>query len=452
MPLQNSNLSQGAPTKHLRLQWQIVWWSAGLLAFLFRWYYITHAVVYHPIRADASQYFAYAWNLVHHGIFSNIDPDLGIPTSDSYRDPGFPILIGFWMAINDRFTFWYPAVVISQALIGAATVMLLMRVAKSWIRLPWLAVAGVGMSLWPHTVVMTSYLLTETLFAFLCAGGIWILMRGIEYQRCSLAIGSGLTFGAASLTNAILSPFGPLLALLLLGSRRVGKSFGIALLLASMLPPLAWGVRNATLESSDTSTSRAAANLVQGSWPEYHEAYQLILRGDPRGEEIMDALNVETATWMSSPAHGVKAFAQRLASDPWKYIAWYTSKPSVMWGWSIRVGQVDIYVYPTLHSPFEFVPVLRAFVSICSAVNPLLMVMAAYGCFLVLWRHRKAENGALLVVALTLYATVIYSILQAEPRYSIPFRGEEILLATFAAQTIWSRVAGLRLKSRPIAA
>jgi len=44
-------------------------------------------------------------------------------------------------------------------------------------------------------------------------------------------------------------------------------------------------------------------------------------------------------------------------------------------------------------------------------------------------------------VGLTVFATLVYTILQAEPRYSIPFRPFEILLAftTLSAITTWSQ-------------
>jgi len=49
-----------------------------------------------PLRADAGQYFAYAYNLANHGVYS---PDLKgigsatVPMPDHFRNPGYSLLI-----------------------------------------------------------------------------------------------------------------------------------------------------------------------------------------------------------------------------------------------------------------------------------------------------------------------------------------------------------------------
>ena len=61
------------------------------------------------------------------------------------------------------------------------------------------------------------------------------------------------------------------------------------------------------------------------------------------------------------------------------------------------------------------------------------MLFAAWGCLTSLQRKTDA-NGIMTAMALmVLYITLIYSVLQAEPRYAIPFRGVEVLLAAIGA-------------------
>src|SRR4029453_436657 len=85
------------------------------------------------------------------------------------------------------------------------------------------------------------------------------------------AIASGAIFAYAWLVNPIVLFFPPLLALLLWrGHRRQGAAW---LLAAFLLPVALWSVRNAMLPDGGSS-ERAKVNLVQGSWPQYHDAWK----------------------------------------------------------------------------------------------------------------------------------------------------------------------------------
>ena len=87
---------------------------------------------------------------------------------------------------------------------------------------------------------------------------------------------------------------------------------------------------------------------------------------------------------------------------------------------------------------------LRLLVSLCHAFNPLLLVLMAAGCVLTFFRRASIPPGALGIAALAVFVTLVYGALQSEPRYSIPFRGEEVLLATFGLQTIAGWLAARR--------
>lgn len=139
------------------------WWLLALaLVFLFalalRGYYLTTAMVYEPIRGDAVQYHAYAWNLLHHGVFSMAAPGSAQVLGDSFRDPGYPAFLALGMGLFGEFDAWYPAVLLAQGLLGALTVVLLMLAARGWLADRWLVGAGVLMAVWPHSITITSFL------------------------------------------------------------------------------------------------------------------------------------------------------------------------------------------------------------------------------------------------------------------------------------------------------
>ncbi len=434
-----------------RVAWAIALFTVTMVAMAIRWYYLTHAMVYHPLRADAIQYHAYAWNLLHHGVFSMAAPHSALVLGDSYRDPGYPLFLAGAMKLGGE-QGWYALALLTQGLLGALTVTLLMTGARRWLPDRWLIAAGMLMALWPHSITTSSFLLTETQFGFLCALAFCLLALAGRRHSTAYAASAGVAFGLASLTNAIALPFAPLLAGFLLLRGRLPRGMAVALALGALVLPAAWSVRNLQLPAGASSTGRALTNLDQGSWPQYHAGYRLYIEGRPEGGQILQAISQETDTLVADPHAGLALMADRMMQQPMHYLGWYLSKPALLWGWSIRMGQGDIYAYPTLHSPFSDDWPMRVWVSVCHSLNPLLMALGLIGCLLALGKNTPVNAAA--AAGLALYVTALYSLLQAEPRYSIPFRGFECLLALYGGQrlyhwVLWRRQLSKRVQADP---
>jgi hypothetical protein len=439
--------------------WPAIVVLVTLLALALRWYYVSTAMVIAPIRGDAIQYYSYAWNLVHHGIYAGNLPDSATVVPSNFRDPGYPLFLALWMKLFSNPALWYTVVLLSQCVLGALTVPLIMELGRHWLNRGWVAGAGILLAIWPHNIVITSNLLTETLFGFLCVLAMLICARACKRQNTALAGVAGLCFGAAALTNAVLLPFGVLLALYLGWRRLVPRRIWATLCLGALVLPGAWAVRNmqiTTPAEGQTSTDRALMNLVQGSWPTYHTAWQEKIHHNPKGLPTLNAIGAEYTLLRSSPRAGIDTIAHRLRADPWHYVAWYAlEKPWLLWDWRIRIGRGDIYVFPTLNSPFDTQPAMRALVSVCHTINPLLAALALL-CLLVTvvrrWRgHSTQSNGQPALEAtlgLLVFVTLVYSVLQSEPRYSIPFRSFEMLLAMTACSWIVSQITTTRSSER----
>lgn len=425
------------------------------LALALRWYYVSTAKVIDPIRADAAQYYRYAWNLAHHAVFSGAPPGAARILPDSYRDPGYPLLLAAWMKLFSNQGYWYAAVLFTQAAIGALTVPLTMQLGRRWLSRGWATGAGLLIALWPHNIVIASNILSETLFGFLCVLAMLLAAEACQRRSRWWSISAGVAFGAAALTNAVLLPFGILLALYLAWRRLAPRRVWVALLIGAAVLPGAWAVRNLQLPSqasAHSSTDRALENLVQGSWPAYHAAYVLLAHGDQRGADVFRAINAEYDLLRSAPAAGAHEILHRLGEHPWRYLEWYTlHKPRVFWGWRIRVGQNDMYVYAAVESPFDRQPAMRTIAAVAHSINPLLALLML-GCLATAlvqyWRHGNAaqHRGQIVrdaVLLLVLYTTVVYSLLQADPRYSIPFRSFEMLLAMTACSLLANAVTRL---------
>lgn len=438
-------------------QWR--WWllllCMGLFAFGFRYYYVIHAEVYQPVnadnvRGDAVDYYNYARNLSQYGVFSKARAGTSPVVGDSYRDPGYPVFLALWMKLFGQWDSWYAAVLLTQALLGALTVVFMMSLGRSWMPLPWLTGAGVLMAIWPHSVVMCSYLLTETVVGFLLALGLLLLRIALDRRRAGWAAASGLVLSAGALTNAVLLPLAPLLALYLLVRRKIPARVFAGLLIGGLALTVPWGIRNSALPSGAISSEgRALENLVQGSWPSFQDAYAAAMKHDPTGEFIMQVVKSETTLLQNEPAAGFERIGKRMGRDPWKYIKWYLGKPALFWGWNIRIGQGDIYVYATRKSPFEHNRFYEVAKAAGRTLNPLLLMLVLAGGLLAAFTRRWQQHGVAVVAVTTLFATAVYCTLQAEPRYSIPFRGLEIMLAVFVTHRLSQWAIQLRSPTAP---
>lgn len=437
-----------------RWHWWLLLLLVGVSALAIRYYYVTHAQVFQPVnqpnvRADAVEYYNYALNLVRHGVFSKAPEGTAPLTGDSFRDPGYPVFLAAWMKVFPQWDSWYAAMLLSQALLSALTVMFMLVVVRRWMPLGWLAVAGMLMAVWPHSVAMSSYLLSETLFGFLAALALLLLHVAMDRQRAGWAAASGICFSLAALTNAVLIPFAPLLAVYLLIRKKASHLVCASLAIAALATIAPWIARNsflaATAESGDTSSSgRALLNFVQGSWPDMHSAYQASMKHDPDGIIIMSAITRESTLMEQSPRAGLALVWHRMSSCPSHYLWWYLGKPALLWDWDIRIGQGDVYVYPTRNSPFKTDAAFRAVAALCRTLNPWLFVSAAAGCVLMLLPRRRTPPDRVATMLMLVFVTTVYSVLQAEPRYSVPFRNPEIVVATFVAYRLSQSIRKMR--------
>jgi len=112
-----------------RWQWPLLLFLLWGFAFGIRYHYVVNAQVFQPAnminaRADAVDYYDYALNLSRYVTFSKARPGEEPPSSDSFRDPGYPVFLAVWMRIYDQWDTWYAAVLLSQALLSSLTVVL----------------------------------------------------------------------------------------------------------------------------------------------------------------------------------------------------------------------------------------------------------------------------------------------------------------------------------------
>lgn len=443
--------SPGRGTSSLRFA--IISALVVLLAFLIREYYVLVSVVEVPIRGDIREYVVYAWNLYHHVIFSLSEPGTIAPVPDSYRSPGYPWLLALCMWLRPIGNDWYGLALQMQVVLGTATVLFALCVGRRWLSTGWTLMAGLLLAVWPHHVAATGVLLSEVAFGCALMAGMACLATACDGPKAWLFALAGLAFAAGYLINPLIALFPPAVGLLIW--RAAGPRMTLTFMATFMIPVLGFALRNAALDhtaSAQHPVGRAAMNFVQGSWPQYHQAWSARYTGDVIGTQILDAMERETARLDSDPLAGFQAIASRLSSDPGYYATWYLlRKPFLLWDWSIRIGYGGPYVLPVQHSPLETHPLLRASTTALQRLNPFCTLLAFAGALsLLLGALRKsswAPPAAAMAALLLLYLTAIHTLFQAEPRYATAYRGIEILLVVSSLQLAALALLG-RIRTR----
>jgi len=416
------------------------WWViviATVVAFALRYWFLSVAWIEHPVRGDALDYVSYAANLVRYHVFSVASGSAPV-IPDSYRDPGYPTFLTPFLAFIQDPGLRYRALQTAQALLGSLTVTAYLCFARRWLGLAWLALAAVLLAIWPHSITAPAYLLSETLLGFLVAVGLATVARGIAEDRSGRLTMGGLLFGLAALTNVVMAPFLPLAAAAGCVMQPTRRRRWAILLVASLALPGLWALRNAVSAEGPAASHRAIVNLVQGSWPQYHSAWLASISGDAAAKAISRQIDQEVSLAVRDPVAGIASISHRVVSEPGRYAAWYAAKPALLWSWSMRIAGGHIYVFPTVGSPLESNDVAYYTVQVLIIANPFIAIMALLGCALVL--TRRAYPQAMIASLLLVYVTVVYGVLQSEPRYAVPFRGTEIVMATLALAWIFARV------------
>lgn len=392
--------------------------SAGivLLAFAVREWFVLTALIPNPTQGDVSAYLRYAMHMALDGTFSQAMPPA--PTvPDAFRSPGYPALLALLYLLPWD---WYSAIHQAQVVLGAATVGCVIALGRQFMSAGWALMAGGLLAVQPHHVAATGAMLTEVLFGFTLAAGLLAAAVAMRRRSMPMSILAGAILGYAYLVNPVAAVIPPLLALVFW--REGLARHALALALVAFVAVGGWAARNAAVDAQ--GDERAAINFVQGSWPEYHDLWKWGWRWPAKAK----AHDAEVELIQQDREAGIQAVAERLSQDPTRYAHWYLShKPFLLWDWEVRIGHGMAYTLEMRDTPLDS-GILLGTTTIQWALNPLLFALAFCGLVVCLWQGGPARMVAVTVIALT----AVHVLLQAEPRYSVPYRGFEFLLA-FAA-------------------
>src|SRR6478609_7903019 len=105
-----------------------------LVGWALREMYLFGAIVAQPISGDSLEYWRYAWNLVHHGVFSVHPPSPQAPLPDAWRGPGFPALLALCLGQGEDGALQRAQQLL--VLMGTALVPLTIALGRAWLSRP----------------------------------------------------------------------------------------------------------------------------------------------------------------------------------------------------------------------------------------------------------------------------------------------------------------------------
>ena len=414
-----------------------------ILGFYLRIESLSGTQVVSPLRADAGQYFTYAYNLRFHQTYSK---EIGAASDknfkskpDSFRSPGYPLSISMLMdAIPTGKTIH--KILFFQVIISMLTLLLSFGFFKSFLPIYCALLASFFTALSPHLIVANSYILTETLFCFLLVFcGLFLSLFASHRSYWLFAI-LGMAIAFAALVRPSLQFFPIVMALLLIVQygRKRGLRFLVALLAGFILVFSPWLIRN-TMTIKSSSDNKLKINFLHhGMYPDFtydnvKESYGYPYLYDPQSKEIGKSM-----------ASVLKEIQKRFWAEPFKYFRWYLiKKPFAYWSWNIVQGQGDVFIYPVSKTPYASNLIFQWTHKMMHFLHWPLVLLSLIGSLLV-WIFPQTVSGtkntmfvARFVSVLLLYFTLLHMIGAPFPRYSVPLRPFQYGMALYCLYFVY---------------
>jgi 4-amino-4-deoxy-L-arabinose transferase-like glycosyltransferase len=402
-----------------------------------------------PADADAGEYFSYAYNLSHYGVYSNARTWIGpatveAPKPDKLRSPGYPLFL-LAAGVPEPSYAYLRRVSFLQAGLGILSVWLAYLIASSFLARPLALVAATLTAISPHLTMVSTFFLTESLFLFLLLASTLALLRAMSSGRWSLYALAGACWGLCSLVRPTAEFFPVLLLLLALALprlRQYAKPGLLALVcFAAVLSP--WIIRNQTVPA--TGPGLMVSSIAHGAYPGFKfqgraESFAFPYRSDPGYQA--HTKNLPTL---------LRHIGSSFVAEPARYASWYLIGKPYFFLSLQDVQAYDILIYPTKHNPYyESISfALMRFMTIW--LHWPLMILALAALLLLAFRPSwiglgSAQSSAARIVALLVaYAIALHMVAAPFPRYAIPFRPLIFALAFLPLQAAW---LGLR-RCRP---
>ncbi|MFZ5724347.1 MAG: glycosyltransferase family 39 protein [Pseudomonadota bacterium] len=388
------------------------------------------------VRGDAREYLTYAVNLRQHGIYSRkIAAPGAVPTPDAVRAPGYPFLLALLIEPDAR-DLGLSRIVLLQALLGTATILLCLLLFRRFLPPAWaLAAAGLAATS-PHLVNAGVYLLTESVFTFLLVLHLFCLERGWSLRSGRWLLAAGIVLAVSIMvrpTTQYLVLFYGLALLLLRDTAWQQRLKALACLLVPILVLSgAWGWRNVQ------ATGHFSDPLLQADFLHHGMYVDMKYNDDPRTYGYPYRFNPEAHEYHRNTGRVIREIADRFAEEPLRHAGWYLiGKPVQLLSWHLTESIGGPFVYAPAHSPWLESSPLRIINAITRGMHAPLMLLAFAGASLVIWRLAAVNPGVAVSAIVFFYFLAVHMLGAPFPRYSVPLRPLCYALALWLLHEGW---------------
>jgi hypothetical protein len=425
-----------------------------ILGFTLRIGSAERTVVINPLRADAGNYFMYAYNLRYRHTYSkeigNMR-DLRSPVPpDSVRSPGYPLFLTpfldglFYESFVHR-------VVTAQVILSTLSILLTYLLCKGFLPSAWALAAALLVAISPHLVIPNSFVITETLFCFL----LLVIGYGVTLfaskPSAIPALLIGILIGLASLVRPILEYLPFLLGFWLLVQyrRQSGSQYGGALLLGFFLVFLPWILRNALTLGTFSDDTLLINFFHHGMYPDF------TLEGVPESRGYPYLFDPRSPAISKDMASVLAEILRRFQERPWDHLTWFlVGKPVFFWSWDDVQGMGDAFIYPVATSPY-FSEVLFRWSHFVMFVMRWPLVLLGGAACLTAWLSSPGKTfpqhslSVLRFLSLVLISyTLIHMVGAPIQRYSFPLRPYLYSMAVSLAYFLWQTTRARLLPSK----
>lgn len=380
-----------------------------------------------PLRADAGEYFFYAYNLNQFGTFSKSDAGYTQnkpPEPDAYRTPGYPLFLSLFVdgEITKKML---TNILVVQAFLSTLVVYLVYMLCRKIFPAPQALAVSLLTALSPHLININTYILSETLFSLMVILFFWALSRMKEPLNPKMFLMLGVLLGLASLVRPILQYFVVLLIFLSILSYgfRKGGQLGAVLLVGYFLVFGSWTARNLYTLGVVADDSVKYYTIKYGLYPgvmyqDDPKSYGYPYRFDPNASNVKPELGSV-----------LKEAKRRFTTEPIRHLKWYGYEKGIMlWSWNMVVGVGEHFVFPVIDSPYSHNPLFTTSSLVMKILHWPLVLLGLWGT-LIAWipRYiREYSNDQIFFIRclslLLIYYTAIHVLSFAIPRYTIPIR------------------------------
>lgn len=407
--------------QHLRVWFLLI--AILLLGTALRFQAVSTTIVDNPVRADARVYYFSALNLDRWGVFSRAAPSDIPPSADAFVQPGLPFLIAPFVELppTERMLFHINIV---QAILASLTIFLTFALFRTLTSSSLALGASLLVAISPHMIVMTTYLLTETLFTFFLMASMCALTYALNKKNTNWAILAGCLLGLGALTRAT-TEYLPLFMIPCLYwsvDRRTFVRVVLPTVFVSMAVIFAWKLRNLLMIGHLSDPSLAINTLHHGMYPDF------MFDGNPASMGMPYRFDPFTQQ-INSVGSILQELRSRASEHPLQYAYWYlVGKPIALLSWNMVDGIGDIFIYPVTASPYFNRPLFQATRLIALILHAPLSIAAVAGMMIALVKpgllglSDEKRLVANLAAVLVTYFFLIHFVGAPYPRYGIPLR------------------------------